>query len=309
MPRVSLIWVILLVLVAALAGYWAHQEHSLAVASAEHAAEVDRKLAESVRTLSSLSRRAALADTARAKAEAKLAASAPAATEGAKGNTPPNMVHLRDLVRDHPELEATRMMILRRDALRQFGDRLAKLNLPHDQLGQLENLLVERSLAAGDAKEAARQAGLAEGTPAFNQAIVNAQTEVEGEIGTLIGKDSAKQLFSSINYKGEVENLGLAMAENGTSLTSEQAETLADLMAQANQAGPPKGTKSQNFFQADPATGLTGRNQMLLDQAASVFPAAQLQALRNALISNNQQQQQMQAIFKLLPSGSGFMDD
>jgi hypothetical protein len=308
MPRVSIVWVILLAAIAALAGYWAWREHALAAAAALRVQTAEQRLDAADRRVVEFGHRAAAAESARATAEAKLttAGSSPAGASAADSR---KQVHLRDLVRDHPELEAARMIILRRDALRNLGDRLARLNLPPDKLAQLENLLVERTLAASDAATAAHDAGLVEGTAEYYKATANAQKDVETEIDALIGKDQERQLIGGASYKYQVDTLEASLAESGAALTPDQQYTLSNLMDGVNRAGAPRGVAAQDYFQADPSSGLSGKDKALLDKAADQFSPEQVEALRNAIISNNRDEQAAQAIFKVLPSGSGFVDD
>ena len=305
MPRVSLIWVLLLVAIAALVGYWARNEQTAATASAQHAAELTAQLQASDLRIKGLDHRVAQAESARAKAEAKVGA------DSAATNSPTDprgkQVHLRDFVRDHPEFEAARMAILRHDALRQYSDRLASLHLPAEQLARLKDLLVERSLSYGDAAEAARAAGLADGSPAYNKATSGAQAEVDTEIASLIGKDTEKQLIGGSQYKYQVDNLNVQLAGTGSQLTPDQSQALETLMYQVNQGN--KTSRTASFYQPDPATGLTGADQQLIDQAGAVVSPPQVQALRDALIAAKQQQQMMNSIFKQLPPGSSIMDD
>ena len=271
MPRVSIVWVILLAAIAALAGYWAWREHALAVAAALRVQTAEQRLEAADRRIAEFGHRAAAAESARAAAEAKLAA-AGSSPAGASAADSCKQVHLRDLVRDHPELEAARMIILRRDALRNLGDRLARLNLPPDKLAQLENLLVERTLAASDAAAAAHDAGLVEGTAEYYKATVDAQKDVETEIDALIGKDQERQLIGGAGYQYQVDTLEASLAESGAALTPDQQYALSNLMDGVNRAGAPRGWRPRIIFKRIRRPASAARTRPCSTRRPTSFP-------------------------------------
>jgi hypothetical protein len=113
--------------------------------------------AVSGRRASELAGKLAEKDAALAKARTQLAslksaggsiAGGAAANSQASG---PRLVHLKDVIRDHPEFVLLEQKELRRNIVRTYSRAIAALNLPPDQATQLKDLLVEREMASSDA--------------------------------------------------------------------------------------------------------------------------------------------------------------
>ena len=118
-----------------------------------------------------LQRRLVAAKDARARAEKQIAQlkQSGAASAGATAPAPdPSMrtIHMSDILKDHPEYAAIMAAQARRGiilpAIRTGARRLNLL--PPEQLAKLKDLLVERNLSETDAQQAARAAGLTDGS-------------------------------------------------------------------------------------------------------------------------------------------------
>jgi hypothetical protein len=277
--------------------FYLKQRAEMALVRAE-ASEATAREQQSRRQATEFRQKLAAADDAAKKAEEELAAQDQAATARTKASAAANrnrVINLSDIAKDHPEYAELQRKQMRRTLLRQYGDSLAALNLPPDQLVQLKDLLMSRSFSADDP----RLAGLERGTPAYNQAMRAASEAATQQIDALIGPDGQRKLQDAqmlTTAQNQVANTYAPdFQEAGAPLTPEQSAGLAQLLNPRNGLG---GGRAMN--EPDPATWLSPRDTALLEQAAQVLSPAQLSIFK----SDRADQNHMQSIMRsYLPTG------
>lgn len=215
------------------------------------------------------------------------------------------IVHISDIVKDHPEYAALYEKQLRRNIDRMYGNGLNSLDLTPDQLSQLKNLLVERQMGNTDAQQAAEAAGLVQGSPAWQTAMTQASQDVSGQIQALLGANAdatLAQLQARMNIQNQVQNnYAPDFSDAGQPLTPEQASGLIQAMADANYSGKDTSTRPANYNVADPTTGLSLHDDRIISGATQVLSPAQLQLLTTDQIEN----EQISAIMKQYSNGGG----
>jgi hypothetical protein len=192
-----------------------------------------------------------------------------------------------------------------RSVQRQYGDALAALKLPPDQLAKLKDLLVARIDANLDASEAAQDEGLS--GREVGLAIRDSISAVNDEIKGLIGDDAFSRLQTTPQTsmaKTMLENtVAVDLEGAGVPLTPDQLTSLAAIYNQTMRrpgAGALPGWQSP-----DPQTGLAPADEALLNQAGQTLSPAQLPTLRDYLLEVRQQQQYMQKRMAAARSGGG----
>jgi hypothetical protein len=236
------------------------------------------------------------AKEAQAKADkqiAQLRANPSGAASGGDANGGRRIIHLSDIMKDHPEYAALYAKNMRRSIDRMYGDSLGSLNLNPDQLSQLKSLLVERQMSNMDAVSAARAAGLEQGTPEWREAMQQAAQNVDQQLTALLGSNAdstLRQLQVRGNMESQVEfNYASDFTDAGAPLNPAQSTALVQAMADANYGGKDESTRPANYNEVDPATGLSPHDQRIIASAAQVLSPAQVQVLTTHQVENEQQ--------------------
>ncbi len=215
------------------------------------------------------------------------------------------IVHISDIIRDHPEYAALYEKQMRREIDRMYGNGLSGLNLTPDQVSQLKGLLTEKQMGSIDAQRAAETAGLVTGSPEWQAAMTQASQDVEAQIQALLG-GNADALLEQQQTKVRIQNMvqnsySPDFSDAGQPLTPEQASGLINAMADANYSGKDTSTRPANYNIPDPTTGLSPHDDRIISNAAQVLTPAQIQLLT----TDQMQNWQMQAIMKQYNGGSG----
>lgn len=247
-----------------------------------------------------------------AKAEAALAAArAPAnvvkATAGSiasktvtsAGAPEVTVIHMKDVLRDHPEMAALQRKELRRGVVREYARAITALNLPPDQATQLKNLLVEKAMTSADAMELATQAGLQPNSAEVGKAVAQATKDLDQSINSLIGSEANEKLealkattfFGSTNA---VDEIAVDMEDEGVSLTADQSLALSQYLRDLSNPAKNPEAGTPGFNAVDPATWQTPKDQQFFAKAANILTPTQLQILKNSRSDSNQRD----AIFK-----------
>ena len=241
-------------------------------------------------------------DKTKSTASATTAAAADA-KQSDKGDDKDNgvtVIHMSDVVRDHPEMADLWNKQQRMNMLRQYGDAIAGMHLPPDEAEKLKSLLVERQNSMNDARDAAAKAGIKPGTPEMAQATSQAAAEVQQQITGLIGADGNAQLQAGVganNNSYAITNYGYAMTDAGVPLSTDQSKTLAQLMYAANTAAQTAGASPGDARRPDPTTWLSPADQQFLSSAAAVVSPAQLEILRAQRADDNRRQAVMRPYY------------
>jgi hypothetical protein len=229
------------------------------------------------------------------------------AASGGGANGGRRIIHLSDIMKDHPEYEALYAKNMRRNIDRMYGNNLGSLNLSPDQLSQLKNLLVERQMSSMDAMSAAQAAGLTPGTPEYREAMQDASQNVEQQLTALLGSNAdatLRQLQVRGNMESQVEfNYAVDFTDAGSPLNPAQSTALVQALADANYGGKDESTRPANYNVVDPATGLSPHDQRIISNAAQVLSPAQVQVLTTHQVENEQQTAIMREYMK---GGSNF---
>lgn len=243
-----------------------------------------------------LQQQLATVKTAEALAEKQVAAeqarASSASAQGENANTGgATVVHLSDILKDHPEYAALYAKQMRRNIDRMYGDTLNTLNLPPQQLSQLKDLLAERQMSDMDARRLASAAGLAQGSPAWQEAMKQASQDVDQQINAILGS-SGNATLTQLQVRSGIQNqitytYGPDFADAGVPLNAQQSSGLVRAMADANYAGKDLSTRPKGYNEVDPATGLTPHDNQILNSAAQILNPAQVQILRTDQIENH----------------------
>jgi|ERR1700722_17628851 len=217
------------------------------------------------------------------------------------------IVHISDIIKDHPEYAALYEKQMRRNVDRMYGNGLSTLNLTPDQLSQLKNLLTERQMGNIDAQQAAEASGLVQGSPAWQAAMTQASQDVEGQLAALLGSNAdalLAQLRARMSIQNQVQNnYSPDFSDAGQPLTPEQASGLIQAMADANYSGKDTSTRPANYNVPDPTTGLSPHDDRIINSATSLLNPAQIQLLTTDQMEN----EQISSIMKQYSSGGRVM--
>jgi hypothetical protein len=204
----------------------------------------------------------------------------------------PRVVHLSDIMKDHPEYAALYAKEVRRGIDHMYGDGLNTLGLAPAQLSQLKNLLAERQMNNVDAQGAAEAAGLERGSPAWQDAMKQAAQETEQQIEAVVGPNanSTLQILQArASLQAQVETSYKSdFADAGVPLSPEQTNAVVQALSDANYTGRDLSTRPPGYNDPDPATGLTSHESRILDAVSRVLSPAQLQIARTDLVENRQ---------------------
>jgi hypothetical protein len=160
----------------------------------------------------------------------------PGGEAGNSGN-----VDLTPFMKRDPAYAALRHRVLLRAVRVTYGD-LAALNLPPDRLQKLTELLLDRCAAPQDARDAALQQGLKDGSPEYLQAVANSVNDAENDIKSFLGQSAYDQLLANenrINLASTLETtVGNYLAAAGIPLSGDQIAALADAQQKLREASP-----------------------------------------------------------------------
>ncbi|HZP60427.1 MAG TPA: hypothetical protein VFB27_08900 [Opitutaceae bacterium] len=276
-------------------------QKELTQAKAEAARANSRREAaekESQKQILVLQQQLATAKAAEAEAE-RPAAATPASRaslapgpDGSGNSGGPTVVHLSDIVKDHPEYAAIYAKQMRRNIDRMYGGTLDTLNLPPQQLSQLKDLLAERQMSFMDAMRLTSAAGLKQGSPEWQDAMKQASQDVDQQINAILGSNGGATLSQLQTRAGIQSQIAYTyapdFADAGAPLSAEQSRNLAQVMADATYAGKDLTTRPKGYNEIDPKTGLTPHDSRILDAAAGILSPAQIQILRTDQIENHQ---------------------
>jgi hypothetical protein len=201
------------------------------------------------------------------------------------------VVHVADVLRDHPEYAALQAKGIRRMTLRCYARGVAALNLPAAQAARLKALLVEREESSEDAAVAAVQAGIDSNSAAMAAAQADAEMEANQEISELIGPAAAAKVDSlreSRGSSGSTEDAETDMTEAGIAPSVDQQAALAQLIKDLGDSAKNPLASMAGFRTPDPGTWLSPYDQQVLTQAATVLSSAQLAILASARREDNQ---------------------
>jgi hypothetical protein len=298
MPRATS-WLAAIFFVGCLVlGYLLYRQEALL---AELAQQSDTAGKAAQQRISELEHRLTSAEAGQAAAmkAATAAAKAPTAAATGASDSGPIVIHIGDILRDHPEYTALYAKQLRRDINRMYGSTLNRLNLPPDQLTHLKDLLVERQMDSIDAQGAAEAAGLKQGTPDFRAAMQQATQGVEQQLTAILGSN-ADNTLAQLQVQNTMQNQVMSsyapdFADAGVPLNAEQAAGLTQAMADANYGGKDTSTRPANYNIPDPATGLSPHDDRIIAAASQVLTPEQLQVLKSDQIANEAQSTAMKA--------------
>lgn len=227
--------------------------------------------------------------TGGAKAASNSVGPKSAQNSGASGVT---VIHMKDLLRDHPEMAALQRKELRRSVIRGYSRAIAALNLPPDQAAQLKNLLIEKAMSSADAMEAATQAGLQPNSSQTYRAISQATKELDQSINSLIGSDANERLEALKNTTFQsgnvIEPVALDMEDAGVALSADQSQALALYLHDLSNRTKNPDSSTPGFNEADPATWQSPMDQQFYAKAAAILTPSQLQILKSSRSEDNQ---------------------
>jgi hypothetical protein len=203
-----------------------------------------------------------------------------------------DLAHLGDIVKDHPEYAALYAKLTRRSIERMYGVTLSSLNLPSKQLSQLVDLLAERQMSSRDALQVTKAAGLAQGSPDWQNAMTQATQDVDQQIAAILGNNGGPTLTQLQVRAGAQYQTDNTFAPDfmyaGVPLSSQQSSGLVQAIAGASYAGKDLSTRPAGYNTIDPTTGLTPHDNAILTSAARVLSPPQVQILKNDQIERHQ---------------------
>jgi RNA polymerase sigma factor (sigma-70 family) len=212
-----------------------------------------------------------------------------APNSGASGMT---VIHMKDLLRDHPEMAALQRKELRRSIIREYSSAIAALNLPPDQATQIKNLLIEKAMSSADAMEAATQAGLQPNSGETNRAISQATKDLDQSINSLIGIEANEKLeglkSTTFHSGNAIEPVALDMEDAGVALSADQSQALALYLHDLSDPTKNPDASTPGFKEADPSTWQSPLDQQFYAKAAAILTPNQLQILKSSWGEDNQ---------------------
>ena len=233
-----------------------------------------------------LEQAAATAKTALAAAQTQLAKNAASAASGANANAGSGrrVIHISDILKEHPEYTSFYEKQMRRNVERMYGDGLSTLNLPVDKLAQLKDLLTERQMSSLDAMQAAEAAGLQQGSPEWQAAMKQAADEAQQQIAAILGPN-ADNTLAQLAMRARIQtavqnNYAPDFSYAGLGLNPAQSNGLVQAMADANYAGKDTSTRPADYNVVNSDTGLSPHDQRIINSAAQVLTPAQVQLLK-----------------------------
>ena len=242
---------------------------------------------------------------AQAQAQAMAASAQPKSDDASIDGSPKAggaIIHIGDILKDHPEYAALYAKQMRRNVDRWYGD-LSTLNLAPDQLSNLKDLLTQRAMSNIDAVQLATAAGLERGSPDWQNAMNSAAQDTEQQITAILGSNAdatLAQLQARTAIQNQVNTTYAAdFADAGVALSPEQASALIQAMADANYAGKDLSTRPAGYNTPDPTTGLTPHDNRIINSAAQALNPAQIQVLTSDQVDFHK----MAAIMKQYNSG------
>jgi hypothetical protein len=193
------------------------------------------------------------------------------------------IIHISDILKDHPEYAALYAKQMRRNVDLKYGSSLNTLNLAPDQLSKLKDLLTERAMSNIDAQQLATAAGLERGSPDWQAAMKAAAQDTEQQITAILGSNAdatLTQLQVRTTIQNQVNTTYMAdFTDAGMPLSPAQSSGLIQAMADANYAGKDLSTRPPGYNTPDPTTGLTPHDNRIINAAAQVLNPAQIQVL------------------------------
>jgi RNA polymerase sigma factor (sigma-70 family) len=219
---------------------------------------------------------------------------AASATDASDQESPMQTVHIKQILKDHPEYAGLMRKELRRSTVRQFERAIDSLSLAPDEASKLKELLVEKAYSISDARDAAIQQGFSQNSPETNQASTQAGKEMDQQIIALIGSDAAEKveaLQGTMYFGGQnsVDEAGVDLADAGVPLTTTQSQTLSQVLhdLQSHEKNPD--SAQPGFKTVDPVTWQSPFDQQFFAKASTLLTATQLQVLEAYMAEDNQQ--------------------
>jgi RNA polymerase sigma factor (sigma-70 family) len=205
------------------------------------------------------------------------------------------VVHLKDILREHPEYEALQKKEFRRSVVREYSRAIASLNLPTDKAAQLKELLIERELTSFDAENAATQAGFAQGSKEEGKAVSDATKDSNQAITALIGSDASEKLeaLKGTEFFGSqtgVDDFAVDMADAGVSMSTDQTQALAQSLHVLSNPAKNPNAASPDYAKVDPSTWQSPLDLQLFANAEAFLTPAQLQVLKTSRAENNERE-------------------
>jgi RNA polymerase sigma factor (sigma-70 family) len=216
------------------------------------------------------------------------------------GNAPSNftasgvkVIHLKDIIREHPEYAALWRKENRREVIREYSRAIAALNLSPGKADQLKELLIERDMSKNDAEMALADAGLLSGTEEAGKAVSAATKDSDQAIVSLIGNESNERLealkgTSNYGSQTDIDDIALDMVDAGQALSADQSLALAQFQHDAGNSARNPDAASPGYREVDPTTWQSPLDQQFFANAATILTPAQLQILKASRSENNQ---------------------
>ena len=191
----------------------------------------------------------------------------------------------------------------RRRVLAQYGILLTALKIDRDKVGPLEDLLVERAMAARHLVHKLRADGRNFNSPEVIAAVGGATDEVDRKIENLVGSDCARQLKewnSAVYYYGSAPNGRVAqdavtLREAGFEVGPDQMVRLA-LIRYEVYALNSEAASGNRRDPVDPKTGLTALESQLFARQAEVLTPAEISVLRDWAVEEHRARAALDAV-------------
>jgi hypothetical protein len=213
----------------------------------------------------------------------------------------------RDAMRaifNSPQFQALRAIQEKSQLDQRYAAFFKSLSLTPAQVDTMKNLLVQKQLAAQDAVQAARTAGIdpRKDPAGFQQAISDAQGDVNKQLQATLGDAgyAALQTYNqTLPQRTTVNQLQTSLSYSSTPLTDEQSAALISLMQQGQAPNANAAAAGQNRGGGGPIGGNAAApvTAATVAAAASILSAPQLQALQQ-IQQTQQAQKQMEQLFR-----------
>ena len=191
----------------------------------------------------------------------------------------------------------------RRRIISRYNILLNALRIPHEKLGPLEDLLVERAISSRRISHQIRNAGGRSSSPESIAAVSQATDDVDARIKALVGGDAAQSLkeWNSAVYlfgnapDGTVAQDAVTLNDAGFELSSDQLVKLALIRHEVYVLNP-EGASAPPGDKVDSKAGLTGLEERLLKREADVLSPEEIAVLRSWAVEAHQARSALEAL-------------
>jgi RNA polymerase sigma factor (sigma-70 family) len=201
------------------------------------------------------------------------------------------VLHLKDVIRQHPEMAALQRRQKRESLLVQYSAGLQQLHLSRADENKLKDLLMERAASMEDAEEVAAESGAKQDSPEMHKAVSDAAAPLDQAVKALIGTaaaDKLETLRGTIGFSQTATSIvAINLLDAQQPLTTEQSAALEEAYYESRSSGLNPETKDPAYNRPDPKSWLSQADTNFLNKAAGILAPDQIETAKAALADHN----------------------